>query len=407
MRATRLLTGGAVVAGIAAFALASSPTLSAQAPAARQQTQPTAPGWVFTPSIAVAETWDDNVLLRGEGSGSISDFLTAVSPRGSLGYRGRRTTLHLDYRGSYYLYQELSDLNAFDQRGAADFRQRLTSAVSVFARQSFAKSPTTDDVDLPGVEFRRLGVLHNDFRSGLEARLSSRTMMTGSYTFQQVKFDDDPLLPVDELHGGGHAHGALAQVEHRLRPRISIGGEFEMRHATVDDTNGFDVQNTMGTVDYRVAQRLQVSGGAGYAWLSTSDEDVTRRAPAFRIGLSGSGARIAWNIGYRKSFLPSFGFGGTFENQEFTAGFLAPLNRRLDWSGSVAVRESDPLVASDLGLGLRSTWARTSISYLATRWVRIEGFYTAVFQDSQRAGGRVNRSRAGVQVVTYKRLRVR
>ena len=31
--------------------------------------QPTPPGWVFTPGIAVAETWDNNVLLATEGSG--------------------------------------------------------------------------------------------------------------------------------------------------------------------------------------------------------------------------------------------------------------------------------------------------------------------------------------------------
>ena len=405
MAGTRLLARGAASAAIAAIAIAASQPLAAQQPPTAQQTQPTPPGWVFTPSIAVAETWDNNVLLRGEGSGSISDFLTAVSPRGSLGYRGRRTTFHVDYRGSYYLYQELEDLNAFDQRAAVDFRHRITRMVSLFARESLSKSPTTDDVDLPGVEFRRLGVLHNDFRSGLEARLNARTMMTGSYTFQQVRFDDDPTLPLGGIRGGGHAHGGSAQFEHRLQPRIAIGGEFDMRHATVDETRGFDVRNTMGTVDYRVAERLQISGGAGYSWLSTSDTEQGRGAPAFRIGLNGSGARVAWNIGYRKSFLPSFGFGGTFENQEFMAGFLAPLNRRLDWSGSFAVRESDPLVESDLGL--QSIWARSSISYLANRWIRIEAFYTAVFQDSQRPGGRINRSRAGVQVVTYKRLRVR
>ncbi len=51
-------------------------------------------------------------------------------------------------------------------------------------------------------------------------------------------------------------------------------------------------------------------------------------------------------------------------------------------------------------LGLRSTWARPSVWYRATRWMRIEGYYTAPFQDSQRAGGKVNRSRVGVQVVT-------
>jgi hypothetical protein len=413
MLRTSLLARGLTAASIAAFALTGS--LSAQT---TRTTQPTAPGWVFTPSIGVAETWDSNVLLRGEGSGSLSDFLTAVNPAGALGYRGKRATFHIDYRGSFYLYQELSDLNAFDQREAVDYRYRMTSKVSFFARQSLSKSPTTDDVDIPGVEFRRQGVLHNDIRSGLETRFNSRAVLTASYNFQQVDFDDDPLLPLDALRSGGHAHGASAQFDYRLGPRASVGAEYDMRHATVDVIRNFDVMNTMGTVDYRLNERLQLSGGAGFSRLATSDVEASRMAPAFRVGLNGTGARFAWNVSYRRSFLPSFGFGGTFENQEFLAGFLAPLTRRLDWSSTLAIRESDPLVRTNDplladdpllngDLGLRTIWARSSISFLANRWMRIEGFYNAALQNSQRPGGKVNRSRVGVQVVTYKRLRVR
>jgi hypothetical protein len=399
-RSTNLPRRRLAAAALAACAMAATLPVAAQQQSS--QTQAAAPGWVFTPSIAVAETWDNNVLLRGEGDGGIGDFLTAVSPQAALGFRGRRSTFHLDYRGSYYLYQEL---NAFDQRAAADFRHRVSRTVNVFARQSLSKSPTTDDVDLPGVEFRRQGVLHADFRSGIEARLNPRATVNGSYTFQQVTFDEDPTQPINALRGGGYAHGGAAQVDYRINPRLAVGGEFDMRNATLDDGRGFDVRNTLGTVDLRLAKRLELSGGVGYSWLATEDDEPGRSAPAFRVGLNGSGARFAWNVTYRRSFLPSFGFGGTFENQEFQAGFLAPLTRRLDWSSSFAVRESDPLTTSDLGL--RSIWARSSISYLATRWMRVEGFYAAVLQDSQRAGGRVNRSRAGIQVVTSTRMRIR
>ena len=58
-------------------------------------------------------------------------------------------------------------------------------------------------------------------------------------------------------------------------------------------------------------------------------------------------------------------------------------------------------------LSLESLWLRSSLSFLATRWMRVEGFYAGVVQDSQRAGGKVNRSRFGVQVVTSTRMRVR
>ena len=407
---------GRRTSGIAAGALALVATLvwpgslhvSAQGSRA---SQPTPPGWVFSPGISVGETWDNNVLLATEGNDSVTDFLTAVTPRAALGFRGRRDTFQLDYRGSFHMYQELSELNAFDQRASASFNHRITPTVSLFARNSLSRSPTTDDIEVPDVRFRRQGVLMDDFRAGAEARLNNRTSLMAAYTFQYVDFEDDEaLLTVDGLRRGGHGHGGAAQFDYRLGPRVGVGAEYEMRHATVDEVNEFDVMNMLGTVSWRIDERLDFSAGAGYAWLSTGPSEERQSAPAFRVGLSGSGARLGWNIGYRRSFLPSFGFGGTFQNQEFQASVLAPITRRLDISGSFALRENDPLSDDPLLLeayGLRSIWARSSISYLATRWLRIEGFYTAAFQDSQRPGGEVNRSRLGVQVVTSTRMRVR
>jgi hypothetical protein len=401
------------------FASGGSSLLAQQRGGSRLE-QPTAPGWVFTPGFSVAETWDSNVLLAGEGSDFSEDFLTVFTPRGALGYRGRRTTLHFDYQGSFQRYQQLSELNTFDQRSNAAFRQRLTPALTMFFANSFSKSPTTAEIDLPGVEFRRQGVTMDDVRTGFDARLSKRTTLNAAYSFQWVDFDDTPeLLPANGLTRGGHAHGVSTRLERSLTSRLSLGGEYDLRRGIVDEINEFDVQNALGTVDWRLSERLQLSAGAGMSWLTANSTDTRQSAPAFRAGLSGTGQRFGWNVGYRRAFLPSYGFGGTFENQEFSAGFLALLTRRLDWSSSLSYRVNDPLsratttvVGADgsvrqTDLSLESLWLRSSLSFLATRWMRVEGFYAGVVQDSQRAGGKVNRSRLGVQVVTSTRMRVR
>ena len=386
------------------------------------------PGWVFTPGFSVAETWDNNVLLAGEGSALAEDFLTVFTPRGALGYRGRRSTLQLDYQGSYQLYQQLTELNAFDQRSNAGFRHRLTPGLTIFARNSFSRSPTTDEIELPGVEFRRQGVMIDDARAGFDARLTKRTTFNAAYAFQWVDFDESQgLMPVNGLTRGGHAHGASARLEQNLSSRLTLGAEYDLRRGTVDQVSEFDVQNALATIDWRLAKQLQVSAGAGMSWLSADREEARQSGPAFRAELSGTSQRFGWNVGYRRAFLPSYGFGGTFENQEFSAGFLSTLTRRLDWSGTLSYRVNDPLLRSDRAQGildgpvlldgslpivqtdlsLESLWLRSSISFLATRWMRVEAFYAGVLQDSQRAGGKVNRSRLGVQVVTSTRLRVR
>jgi hypothetical protein len=385
------------------------PSLVAQTQSAPGQ--PIAAGWVFTPSISVAETFDNNVLLTSEGGDTNSDFVTALVPGAALSFRGRQVTLQVDYLGSYQLYQQLSELNAFDQRANLSYRQRLTPRVSLFARNSLSKSPTTDEVNVPGVPFRRQGVLIDDARAGVEARLNKRTQMSGAYTFQLIEFEDVEPVIINALDRSGHAHGAVAEVDHVVTPRLTLGGEYELRLATVDGTREFDMQNALATADYRLSERFNISGAVGYSWLTRNRLlEQQRSAPAFRLDVSRSGSRLAWNVGYRRSFLPSVGFGGTFENQEFQASALASLTRRLDWSGGVSVLEADPLQIDPLwGLdrSLRTVYARSSLSYLATRFLRIEGFYVAAFQDTQRAGGKIDRSRAGVRVVTSTRMRIR
>lgn len=403
----RVIAGSCVVA----LTLGTAVPLSAQRQGSRE-TQPMPAGWVFTPGIAVAETFDDNVLLSGEGDDSLtSDWLTAVTPRGVLTYRGRRTTFNADYRGSYQLYQELSALNAYEQRGTVAIEHRLSPYVSLFARNNVSKSPTTDELDIPGVLFRRQGVLMDDFNAGADLRFGPRSALRGSYVFQWLRFDGlSEAQLADPLRRGGHAHGGIAEYDYRLGPRVTIGAEFEGRHAVVDTNREFDIQNLLGTVDVRLSPRFYLSGGAGYSWLGTDLATERRSAPAFRVSLSRTGERLGWNLGYRRSFLPSFGFGGTFQNQEFEGSVIAPLTRRLDLTGGLSVRDSDPLTRDPLDSqlpGLRSLWIRSSVSYLATRWMRIEGFYAATLQDSRRPGGRIDRARLGVQVVTSTRMRIR
>ena len=107
--------------------------------------QATPPGWVFTPGIAVAETWDNNVLLATEGSGSEGDFLTAISPQAALGFRGRLSTFQLDY--SRHLPALSAAHRAQRLRSAVEpeYRHRLTPTVTFIARNSLSRSPTTDE----------------------------------------------------------------------------------------------------------------------------------------------------------------------------------------------------------------------------------------------------------------------
>ena len=94
------------------------------------------------------------------------------------------------------------------------------------------------------------------------------------------------------------------------------------------------MQTAVGTVAWHLDDRFTLSGGLGYAWLATTAGDPGESAPTFRVNLTRGGDQLTWHVGYRQSFIPSFGFGGRFSNQEFQAG----LRRRRSRAGSSGAR---------------------------------------------------------------------
>ena len=114
--------------------------------------------------------------------------------------------------------------------------------------------------------------------------------------------------------------------------------------------------------------------------------------------------RATFSVGYNRSFVPSFGFGGTFQNQDLHGSVRYDLARRLFATTVFNVRQSDPLVdTEDPFHTFRMT---TSLSYGLQRWARVEGYYSFTRQDARRAGGLVHRNRVGIQIVTSKPMRL-
>ena len=129
----------------------------------------------------------------------------------------------------------------------------------------------------------------DDFRAGIEARLSK---------------SHDPQrrlhVPVAEVRrhrppGRRSRHSSAAGMRTALsprsitfsRPRVSVGGEYEVRHAIVGPVREFDLRNALGTVDWRLDQRSDALGRRrdtrGWRPIARSR---TAAAPAFRVSLT-------------------------------------------------------------------------------------------------------------------------
>ncbi len=363
------------------------------------------PGWLVIPSVGVAGLWDDNVALTSEAVGTQGDYVTAVTPGVVLGYRGRRTTLGLDYNATYDFHRALSQFDTVDHRGRGQFQQRLSERVNLFARDSYNRSPTTE-ILAPStglVVLQRRTTRFNDFRGGLEMTPTSRTTITGAYTSQWIQLAQDELAA--PLLRGGRSDGADIAIEQKVATRVSVGATYVGTRALIDGGERFDVQNALATLALALSPSFTVRGGAGYSWQRAGAGRDTDSAPAYEVHLTYLRERVNWEAAYIRSFLPSFGFGGTVQNEELSGTLRSPIGRHFEIAGTGSVRDNDPV---DLRtLTLRSKTFSGALGYLPTRWLRIEVFTLYSNQDTQLAGGQINRSQSGVRVSTRHPMRLR
>jgi hypothetical protein len=361
------------------------------------------PGWVLTPGVAVGTGWDDNVLVRGGDNLTPGDVLNTISPRAALTFNAPRTQMATNYDGAFLMYRELSQLNSYDQRASFYVRHLLTKHVAFFVRNTTAFVPTTELAEFVAVPFIRTGSHLEDLRGGVEAALTKFTSLTGSYDFQMVDFNQD--APGASNLQDGHSHGVSLNVRHLLDAHLAMTADYQYQHAALRENQQFDIQNGWFGVDYQVSESTHLFAAGGISRLFVTLSQTNRTGPAWRLGLARSLSTAALDVHYSRSFVPSYGFGGTMQNEEATARVRFPLGRRVSGSTAFSWRRDDPLTIGELPL--RSFWVEGSVGYAATPWVRIEGFYAGTQQTIQRAGGTLGRNRAGVQVVTARPVRMR
>jgi hypothetical protein len=138
--------------------------------------------------------------------------------------------------------------------------------------------------------------------------------------------------------------------------------------------------------------------------LAVTEFSAAQTGPAWRLGLTRQLRAAAIDLLYNRSFVPSYGFGGTTQNEEATARLRVPFGRRVYSTSALSWRRNEPLITGDLPLS--SYWIEGTVGYAATPWVRLEAFYSGTQQTIDRPGGTLNRNRIGFQVTTAKPVRV-
>jgi hypothetical protein len=366
-------------------------------------------GWTLTPAIGFGETYDDNISLFGRGTADDQndDFISTIFPAADLHYGGKHTVMDMGYSGSLLNYSTFSVLNRWDQRARVELKRHETARLKWSGRASMAMMPTTDLVDLGGIPYRNTGARTADARGGVQYALNAKNSLSQSLLVQSVSFDR-PQEERDFLRGG-RVFETITAFRHKMNGRMAVGADYTYRRATVaDDPEPFNIQTIEAAVDYELSPVWSFSGAAGVVHLQAAGLTAAQTGPAWRLRIERHRDRRTFHAGYTRSYIPSFGFGGTVSNQELGVGYRTPLfgSRHFYLDNSAIYRDNEPLTETVNQLPLRSLRTHSVFGWEPQPWVRLEGFYLLVQQSSLRAGGRISRNRIGFQIVTSKPVRM-
>lgn len=362
--------------------------------------------------MTVGGTWDDNVLLVNPGTKPPSDFGTPITPAANVSYTGKYTRFSTGYSGSFLRYATLTELNSLQQSWRAMVERRANARLTLFGQQSFNAAPTTDVLQLAGVPFFRTGSRSYAATGGIQAALARRLALKSTYVFRAADFDTNTFTS-NQLQGG-HAHDITTTLDYSLSRRVTVGAEYDFGRNIVNGRmiggiagpeDRFNIQTAMATAMYQIDAGTEVDGGVGVAMLGAGLTHEARTGPEWHIGLSHKTGRGVVSASYHRSYIPSFGFGGTLQNQQWAANAHMPLGRTRTYvDGGITWLHNDPLDTNQPSL--QSSWISTAFGYSATRWLSLEGFYGRTQQNSQRIGGQLERNQVGFRVVAIKPVRL-
>jgi len=308
-----LLVAALVVAGLAPCAGAQEPFRRPRDPQELQE--PRRAPLTVTPSLTVAEEYNDNILLNNDDRRW--DVITQFSPGialevGSPTYR---------LTGSYFFTAEVfarhPELNhAFDRHHLTlDGVWRPTPRLTLTLGELFSFSTDTNLITTEGVATGRDRAFSNALTLGAAWLLDPRTTLRGGVGWALLRFDRRELIDSD-------TYRADAAVDHAFTPRVTGTGAYEVARFVIQREPDVTTHTPRLGVRYRFTETLTGVLLAGPT-VELIEGDGTRVTPAITAGLH---QRFRWgtlSADYTRAVGTAGGLGGPTVNQ--SVGLFAQL----------------------------------------------------------------------------------
>jgi hypothetical protein len=239
---------------------------------------------------------------------------------------------------------------------------------------------------------------------GVESVFSKRLSIIADVHGQEVRFDDN--APFANLLLGGTSFGAGLALRDRLTEKMSLTADYDGQRASIGERHDiFIIQNATIGLERQVTRTMRIAGAVGVARLDAPSLGLAKTGPSYRLGLSRDLRSSVVDVLLFRSFVPSWSFGGTTQNEEATVRLRVPLSRRLYMQSLVSWRRDDPLI--EIVPPLKSLWIQGTVGYTARSWVRIEGYYLGTKQTVVTPDQLLTHNQFGLQVIATKPVRLR
>jgi hypothetical protein len=316
--------------------------------------------FTLTPSVTIAEEYNDNVLL--DNNNKQSDFITAIVP--GLALTAESTTYRLlasyNFRADVYA-RDSSRSAAFDQQTfIAQGLYRVSPALTLTLSEGFFFSRDTNLVSQEGVATGRSSSYSNSITPGMTYQFDRLNSLRALANYTILRFTSSQAFDSDVFR-------FEPAFDHIFSPRLTGTLGYKFGYFDVKQLGTAVVHTPLVGVAYRITQTLTGTLSGGPSIVHEDRLDRTRVTPAVTASLTQRLPFGSASFVYDRAVGTAGGFGGVTDNQSIGAALRVTTllkNLSIEFLPSYHTEES-----SDNGIDVRGWTVPLRVAYQFNRYV--------------------------------------
>jgi hypothetical protein len=324
----------------------------------------TVEGFQAEPSLSVAEEYDDNIGLSGTLKNH--DYITMLTPRIALSYKGVRADSSLSYEAVAEFYKEHSELNTVKHIGNFMSRYQLSQTAELKVQDGFVYSPEATDIAPTVIVPPRTKQYNNSASASISQKLSPLTSVSVAYNYVVQRYENSGLIG-GTVHDSA-VHGVQLNLVHGLTRTDTLTASAGYRYFKIDDFSRQQVYTiSLGGMHlFSESFSLDAIGGA-----NLYQDPSNRYLPSalFNVALKKSWQDTSASLSYLRDLTVGSGIAtSAVATQAVLLGVERNLTQKLraTLSGSYAVNKS----LSGPSVDTTSYGGTAALDYDITAWLK-------------------------------------